>query len=365
MSVGRILRLAATLAAATLLLACGDDAGDGDGGDEVFLPAPPASVPPVSHPRLARVNDFCYVLDGPDLAAIGASQYDLAVIDYSANGTAAGAFTPTQIAALKASIGGKVVLAYLSIGEAEDYRFYWELENGSAGGDWRARPPAWLGPENPDFPGNFKVRFWDPEWQAIIVANPGGHPVLGGLPSYLDRIVAAGFDGAFLDIVDAFEFFGPPGDGGTGERPTAAADMAALVGAIAEHARATVPDFIVCQQNGENLLSPDLDIPLTQEERAALLAAVDHLSLEDVFYQGDAGENNGFAPLGQRILDADRYRQAGKLVTVIDYLDAGQPGYDPAAVDGFFARAGDRGWVAYTGPRALDRLVITPGHAPD
>lgn len=144
------------------------------------------------------------MLDSPDLAAIGSSQYDLAVIDYSADGSAAAAFTHDQIAALKASTGGKVVLAYLSIGEAEDYRFYWELENGSPGGDWRARPPAWLGPENPDFPGNsgnYKARYWDPEWQEIIIANPGGHPVLGGEESYLDRLVAAGFDGVFLDML--------------------------------------------------------------------------------------------------------------------------------------------------------------------
>ncbi len=352
-------------ALAALALACGDGGGDGDGGDEVFLPAPPGSVPPVGHPQLARVDDFCYVLDSPDLAAIGASQYDLAVIDYSADGSDARAFTRDQITALKASTAGKVVLAYLSIGEAEDYRFYWELEGGRAGGDWRARPPAWLGPENPDFPGNYKVRYWDPEWQAIIIANPGGHPVLGGEASYLDRVIAAGFDGVFLDIIDAFEFFGPPGDGGTGERPTAAADMAAFIGAIAEHARAAVPGFIICQQNGENLMSPDLDIPLTAAEIAALLAAVDHLSLEDVFFQGEADENNGFAPLGQRILDADRYRQEGKLVTIIDYFDALRPGYSAADVDRFFALAGDRGWVAYTGPRDLDRLVITPGHAPD
>ncbi|TAN37800.1 MAG: hypothetical protein EPN23_04615 [Verrucomicrobia bacterium] len=45
--------------------------------------------------------------------------------------------------------------AYLSIGEAGDYRGYWEKE-------WSAQPPTWLGAENPDWKGNFKVRYWQP-----------------------------------------------------------------------------------------------------------------------------------------------------------------------------------------------------------
>jgi len=30
--------------------------------------------------------------------------------------------------------------------------------------------------------------------------------------SYLDKIVDAGFDGVYLDIVKAYEYFGPDGD---------------------------------------------------------------------------------------------------------------------------------------------------------
>lgn len=345
-----------------LLIPCCHHDGSEEGGG---LPAVPSDIPTVANPKLAQVDDFCYVLDGPDLDAIAATEYDLAVIDYSQDGSEAGAFTPAQIAELKQSTGDKVVLAYLSIGEAEDYRFYWQLRDGVPGADWVADPPRWLGPENPDFPGNHKVRFWDPEWQQIIISNPGGHPVLADQPSFLDRLLAQGFDGVFLDVIDAFEFFGPLEDGGNGERPTAAADMAAFVVAIAAHARLTVPDFIVCQQNGENLISPELAAPLTPSARDALLTAVDHLSLEDVIYRGDADENNPFAPALERIREADQYRLAGKLVTIIDYFDAELAGYEMASVDDFFALSRAREWVPYTGPRALDRLVLTPGQQPD
>ncbi|MCX5769013.1 MAG: hypothetical protein NTZ09_01885 [Candidatus Hydrogenedentes bacterium] len=31
--------------------------------------------------------------------------------------------------------------------------------------------------------------------------------ILGGPDAYLDRIITAGFDGVYLDIIDAFEYF--------------------------------------------------------------------------------------------------------------------------------------------------------------
>jgi len=87
--------------------------------------------------------------------------------------------------------GRRLVIAYMSIGEAEDYRYYWKPE-------WKADPPTWLEAENPNWEGNYEVRYWDPDWQRIIYGNDD---------SYLKRIIDAGFDGVYLDIIDAFEHF--------------------------------------------------------------------------------------------------------------------------------------------------------------
>jgi cysteinyl-tRNA synthetase len=59
-------------------------------------------------------------------------------------------------------------------------------------------PPAWIEEENPDWPGNYKVRYWMEEWQRIL---------MGRDDSCLDRIMDAGFDGVYLDIIDAFWYF--------------------------------------------------------------------------------------------------------------------------------------------------------------
>ncbi|MBQ5572035.1 MAG: endo alpha-1,4 polygalactosaminidase, partial [Bacteroidales bacterium] len=81
----------------------------------------------------------------------------------------------------------RMVIAYMSIGEAEDYRYYWQAE-------WKRGNPSWLDKENPKWKGNYKVKYWKSEWQEIIF-------------DYLSRITNAGFDGVYLDIIDAFEYY--------------------------------------------------------------------------------------------------------------------------------------------------------------
>jgi cysteinyl-tRNA synthetase len=100
--------------------------------------------------------------------------------------------TSSDVQALKIkSNGGKrLVIAYMSIGEAEDYRFYWK--------SWKVGSPTFVDKLNPDWAGNYKVRYWDPEWKKIIFGNDA---------SYTKKLLTSGFDGTYLDIIDAFEYF--------------------------------------------------------------------------------------------------------------------------------------------------------------
>ena len=122
---------------------------------------------------------------------ISATDYDMVVIDLFFNDGSI--FQLDQIAQLKVKPNGgkRKVICYMSIGEAEDYRYYWQ-------GQWQSNPPSWLDDENKNWPGNYKVQYWDSDWQALIY---------GSETAYLDRVLAAGFDGVYLDIIDAFEYF--------------------------------------------------------------------------------------------------------------------------------------------------------------
>ncbi len=164
---------------------------------------PVTEIPPGAGDGWDRVRDWGYRLQPSRnqtrrqfLTALRSSPFDLIVIDYSLEGDDATRFTPEQIASLKRD--GRKVVAYLSIGEAESYRWYWqEAWEADHDGVPDAGAPAWLLAVNPDWPGNYKVKYWDPAWQSIIFG-------------YLDIILGQGFDGVYLDIIDAYEYFENP-----------------------------------------------------------------------------------------------------------------------------------------------------------
>ena len=146
---------------------------------------------------LSETRNFLYLINPSSfsgknefLAALQNTNYDLLLIDLFFDGET---LTAEEINSLKTKSNGgnRLILAYMSIGEAEDYRYYWN-EN------WINNPPDWLVEENPFWEGNYKVKYWMSEWQEIIFGNDS---------SYLKKIIDAGFDGVYLDIIDAFEYF--------------------------------------------------------------------------------------------------------------------------------------------------------------
>lgn len=159
-----------------------------------LIPAsPPQHRSDVGIASLSDVRNFLYLINPSRfetkvmfLDVLAATDYDLLIIDLDFD---AAPLTAANVARLQAKAHGeaRLVLCYLSIGEAENYRSYWEPA-------WGESPPAWLGKENPDWPGNYAVEYWDPEWQTIVL-------------TVVNRVLAAGFDGVYLDRIDAYESF--------------------------------------------------------------------------------------------------------------------------------------------------------------
>ncbi len=148
--------------------------------------------------KISEIKNFLYLINPDNFAtktafinAVIATNYDLIIMDlFFHDGTS---FTKSEINTLrnKANGGKRLVISYMSIGEAEDYRYYWQS-------NWNTSKPIWMDSENPDWKGNFKVKYWYPEWQKIIYGNDD---------SYVKKIMDAGFDGVYLDIIDAFEYY--------------------------------------------------------------------------------------------------------------------------------------------------------------
>ena len=165
--------------------------------DRNLTSIPVAELHPNAVNSLAEVNNFIAVFNpqkhdvkGMYLSALQRSNYDLLIIDAFYHGEL---LTAEEIAKLKVKPNGKrrLVYSYLSTGEAEDYRYYWKNE-------YKKNPPDWLEEANEDWEGNYKVEYWHPEWKAILYQ---------GKDSYLNKLLACGYDGAFLDVIDSFYYF--------------------------------------------------------------------------------------------------------------------------------------------------------------
>lgn len=149
--------------------------------------------------NISDVENFLYLINPENYASktefindIKATNYDLLIMDYFF-GDDNQEFNTTEVEQLKqkANGGTRLVVIYMSIGEAEDYRYYWNES-------WTVGSPEWIEAENPEWEGNYKVQYWNSEWQGIIFGNEN---------AYLDKIIDAGFDGVYLDIIEGFEYF--------------------------------------------------------------------------------------------------------------------------------------------------------------
>src|SRR4051812_16664468 len=255
---------------------------------------------------------------------IAASPLDLIIIDRDvADGARVRSYTPVEVGQMEVKPNGdpRLVLSYMSVGEASDWRTYWDPA-------WDTTPPSWLGPENPNWPGSFQVRYWDAGWQSLLFGSPG---------AYLDRIIAAGFDGAFLDLVDVYQ------SSIAAKRADPAGDMIDLVSTISAYAKARDPDFKIVVNNGEELLATP-----------AYLAAIDGINKESLYYGVPGiGIPNDPAMVAYSLSLIKFATDAGKTVLNIEYLT------NETTVTDVLSRAQHDGVVTYIADRALATLDQT------
>jgi len=165
--------------------------------DVPLYPAEPFNVDNRNVYELNEANNFLSLTNTGEYSSpqglvdkLSETNYDLIIIDFFFDGEP---YTKEQIEQLKVKENGgdRLVMAYVNIGEAQENRYYWQSF-------WPTNPPAWLLDEVPNETGNYYVEYWKAGWQDIIYGNND---------SYIYKIVDAGFDGAYMDGIDAFEYF--------------------------------------------------------------------------------------------------------------------------------------------------------------
>jgi endo-alpha-1,4-polygalactosaminidase (GH114 family) len=125
-------------------------------------------------------------------AAMSATNYDVLITDAFYKGNRP--LSKDEIHHLKFKEMGarRLVLARMSVGYAEDERFYWQR-------DWQIGAPTWIQALGTERAGQYVVEYWNPAWKAIV-------------GRYFAGIMDLGFDGVVLDGIEAYrrwEFMTP------------------------------------------------------------------------------------------------------------------------------------------------------------
>jgi cysteinyl-tRNA synthetase len=146
--------------------------------------------------KLSDAKNYLYLINPANirtkrayLKAISETNFDMITIDLFFNDEPLTAKDIEQLKK-KANGGKRLIISYVNIGAAENWRYYWNRS-------WKLNDPSWIKKKYVGYEDEFYVEFWHEDWKKIIYGNND---------SYLKKILDAGFDGAFLDNVEAYYF---------------------------------------------------------------------------------------------------------------------------------------------------------------
>jgi len=217
--------------------------------------------------------------------ALVASNYDMLVLEPTRTEQEEADFDTlgmvTRLKNSKASDGThrKLILAYIDIGQAEDWRWYWNPEwpAWDCEGDPPTEWPDYIITCDPDgWSGNYPVAYWDANWKDIIIygENTGSDPNRD-YNSVIDEVIKDGFDGIYLDWVEAFDDTDVVAAAqAAGKNP--ANEMIGFIQEMRDYAAARNPDFIIIQQNAASLI----------EGHSELTGVIDAIAQEAIWGSG-------------------------------------------------------------------------------
>ena len=261
----------------------------------------------ISEPVFKSDSKFICVLQDVDYKMLSSTDFDVAIVDPDDS-----KLTKKNILNLHSQ--GKALIAYLSIGEAENYRNYWQE-------DWKPGNPVFLDKENPNWKGNFKVKYWYSDWQKIVFDS-------------LFKIIDKGYDGVYLDIVDAYDYFNDKGYADT------RLHMVNFVMAISKYAKNQNRDFLIVPQNSEELIVEN-----------GYLNAIDGVGRESLWFLCDSLQDKDELAISLSYLT--QIIEANKFVFAINYCQKEEN------IENFTTLAQKYGFIPYIGPRELDSIEDT------
>lgn len=274
--------------------------------------APVRAEPGSLRARLFAAETWMYQIQALDddgaLGTLAATDYPLLVVEPGHNLAPAPYDTAAIVRALRPRAGGgaRVLLAYVDIGQAEDYRDYWQPDWVPPTADAPGRPAFLLTIDPDGWSGNYPVAYWDDAWKALWLGETG----------IIAKLADLGFDGVYLDWVEAYD---DAAVRGTAQRlgVDPEREMVRFVEEIGAAGRAVTPGFLVVAQNAPYLIDSDPD---------RYAAALDALAVEDTWFHG-AGDAEWDDPEAGDLRErhAGEWSTAARLAQYAVYRECGLP----------------------------------------
>ena len=315
--------------------------------------------------RLEQVGSWFYFLsvdpEGDSFKQLAASSYDMVVMEPIFTERENSTYdTAAVVQNLHGAARPKLVIAYIDIGQAEEWRTYWQP-------DWGIGDPDWIVAADPDgWEGNYPVAYWNAAWQEIWLGDDG----------YLQQLVEAGFDGVYLDWVEAYsdeDVMAAATRDGVDPRQ----EMIDWVAALAASGRERDDGFIIIAQNAAELAA---------DAEYALI--IDAIAQENIWFDGGADNEPpgdcslprsreevdslsylaGLSPECRRVYqefpqgtlhtsseeylaDLAAARAAGLVIFTVDYA------LEPDNVDWVYRESRGLGLVPFVSERDLERYI--------
>ncbi len=270
------------------------------------------------HVLLQKAQTWMYQIQDLDtdeaIKTLAGTKYPLLVIEPGHNHKDTPFDSQRMLKMLQTMPDGRrrLVLAYIDIGQAEDWRTYWKK-------DWIAPTskthgfPDFLITVDPDgWEGCYPVAYWDKQWKDIWL-KPGG---------IITELARMGFDGVFLDWIEAYDD-DQIRNSAEEAQVHPEREMIRFVEEIRAVGKKIIPDFLIIPQNAPFLID---EAP----ERYA--KTIDALAVEDTWFHGkgdvdwddsEAGDlqnrHDGDWTTENRLLQYKKYLQRGLPVFSVDY----------------------------------------------
>lgn len=269
----------------------------------------PTAVGDKSNPL--KIDDFAYYIKDPNPNVISNSTFDLVVTDYEE-------FKKEQVAKmkLKQNKTRRLVLSYVSLGMAENYRNYWNKE-------WNKKLPSFIGSESLYWKGNYIIkRIDDPNWWRITT-------------SILDDIISKNFDGILIGGVDSYV---------AENNLESRRKMIEYVVKVSDYVKKKNKNFIIMVQNSEELTNDD-----------DYIKAVDGILKEDLVFtwksNGNTGPKTPITELNKSIEFLKTFKLKNKTVLVVEYVSGDSWKFAKDVID-------KNGFIGYSAPRELNVIRI-------